>query len=184
MIKVTSLLSAIFVFAISVAAQGNNSNADTKAASAVPTASSSPKPQASPELAANDQPKMSPSPAPASNASSNADPVPAPATTKNAAPGAKGAVVLPPEKASPVTIPRFDKAPVIDGKLDDAVWQNAVVLKDFYQIDPGDNVAPSKPTEVLLGYDAKTLFIAFKAFDEPDKIRATVAKRDCIFQDD
>jgi hypothetical protein len=73
---------------------------------------------------------------------------------------------------------------VIDGKLDDAVWQNAALLKDFYQIDPGDNVAPSKPTEVLLGYDSKTLYIAFRAFDEPDKIRATVAKRDNIFQDD
>ena len=188
MIKVTSLLSAIFVFAISVAAQGNKvtSSADANSAPPVAAASPSPKAQASPEIAANDQPAVSPSPATTSNASSNADPVPAPAsaTTKNAAPGAKGAVVLPPEKASPVTIPRFANAPVIDGKLDDAVWQNAVVLKDFYQIDPGDNVAPSKPTEVLLGYDAKTLYIAFKAFDEPDKIRATVAKRDSIFQDD
>jgi hypothetical protein len=24
-------------------------------------------------------------------------------------------------------------------------------LKDFYQIQPGDNIAPSKPTEVLIG---------------------------------
>ena len=35
--------------------------------------------------------------------------------------------------------------------------------KDFYQIDPGDNSAPSKPTEVLLGYDAK-FRIAFRAY--------------------
>ena len=81
-------------------------------------------------------------------------------------------------------LPRFDKIPVIDGKLDEEVWQKAVVLKDFYQIQPGDNVAPSKPTEVLLGFDSKFLYIAFKATDEPDKIRATVAKRDNIFQDD
>ncbi len=72
----------------------------------------------------------------------------------------------------------------MDGKLDEPVWQTAVVLKDFYQIQPGDNNAPSKPTEVLLGYDAKFLYIAFRAFDEPDKIRSTVAKRDNIFQDD
>ena len=75
---------------------------------------------------------------------------------------------MPPEKANPVTVPRFDKPPVIDGKLDDEVWQKAAVLKDFYQIQPGDNVAPSKPTEVLLGYDSKFLYIAFKATDEPD----------------
>ncbi len=81
-------------------------------------------------------------------------------------------------------LPKFDKPPVIDGKLDEEVWQKAVVLKDFYQIQPGDNVAPSKPTEVLLGFDPRFLYIAFKATDEPDKVRATVAKRDNIFQDD
>ena len=91
---------------------------------------------------------------------------------------------IPPEKSQPVTIPRFDKPPIIDGKLDEEVWQKAAVLKDFYQIQPGDNVPPSKPTEVLIGFDSKFLYIAFKATDEPDKVRATVAKRDNIFNDD
>jgi hypothetical protein len=94
------------------------------------------------------------------------------------------ALSLPPEKARPVRLARFESAPVIDGRLDDEVWKSASVLKDFYQIDPGDNAPPSKPTTVLLGYDAKNLYIAFHAFDEPDKIRATVAKRDNIFDDD
>lgn len=102
----------------------------------------------------------------------------------SSAPAAKGTFVVPPEKANPIVVPRFDKPPVIDGKLDEEVWQKAAVLKDFYQIQPGDNVPPSKPTEVLIGYDAKSLYIAFKATDEPDKIRATVAKRDNIFSDD
>ena len=97
---------------------------------------------------------------------------------------AKSSFVIPPEKSQPITVPKFDTPPVIDGKLDEEVWQKAVVLKDFYQIQPGDNTPPSKPTEVLLGYDAKFLYIAFKATDEPDKVRATVAKRDNIFQDD
>jgi len=97
---------------------------------------------------------------------------------------AQNALVVPPEKSKPVVIPKFDKPPVIDGKLDEEVWQKAVVLKDFYQIQPGDNTPPSKPTEVLLGFDPKFLYIAFKATDEPDKIRATIAKRDNIWQDD
>jgi len=105
-------------------------------------------------------------------------------TKAESAKAAKDSVVVPPEKAKPITIPRFDKAPVIDGKLDEASWQTAAVLKDFFQIQPGDNIAPSKPTEVLIGYDAKFLYIAFKATDEPDKVRATVAKRDNIFNDD
>jgi hypothetical protein len=96
----------------------------------------------------------------------------------------KGTFVVPPEKSQPITIPKFDKPPVIDGKLDEEVWQKAAVLKDFYQIQPGDNVPPSKPTEVLIGFDPKFLYIAFKATDEPDKVRATVAKRDNIFNDD
>lgn len=106
------------------------------------------------------------------------------ALTTNAAAGSVPGIILPPEKANPVRIPRFDQAPLIDGKLDDAVWKQAATFKDFYQITPGDNSPPSKPTEVYVGYDAKTLFIAFRAFDEPEKVRATVAKRDSIFDDD
>src|SRR5437870_4698458 len=98
--------------------------------------------------------------------------------------GPKHAIVIPPEKAKPIRVPRFDKAPVIDGKLDDEVWKQAAVLKDFYQTQPGDNIAPSKPTEAMIGYDSKTLYLAFHCYDEPDKVRATVAKRDEVFGDD
>jgi hypothetical protein len=118
-------------------------------------------------------------PAPASSPASNATPA-----KPNAPNAAKGSVVIPPEKSKPIIIPRFDKPPVIDGKLDDSGWQTAAVLRNFYQIQPGDNIAPSRPTEVLLGYDSRFLYIAFKATDEPDKIRSTVAKRDNIFNDD
>jgi hypothetical protein len=111
---------------------------------------------------------------------------PSPVKTANQSPSAaaKGSFVLPPEKSKPVVLPKFEKPPVIDGKLDEEVWKNAAVLKDFYQIQPGDNTEPSKPTIVLIGFDPKFLYIAFRATDEPDKIRATVAKRDNIFQDD
>src|SRR5712671_308128 len=97
---------------------------------------------------------------------------------------AKPALVIPPEKAQPVRMPRFDKIPVIDGKLDDEIWKQAAVLKDFHQVQPGDNIAPSKPTEVFLGYDSKFLYVAFHCYDEPDKVRANIPKRDNIFDDD
>jgi len=93
-------------------------------------------------------------------------------------------VPLPAEKSQPVRVPRFEKPPVIDGKLDDEAWKAAAVLGDFYQTQPGDNIAPSYPTQVLLGYDSKFLYIAFRAKDEPGKLRATVAKRDQIWDDD
>ncbi len=87
-------------------------------------------------------------------------------------------------KNAPARIPRFESAPVIDGQLNDAIWQTASVFGDFLQIQPGDNVAPSSPTEVLIGYDAKNLYIAFRVKQDRDKIRATVARRDNIFNDD
>lgn len=93
-------------------------------------------------------------------------------------------MVLPPDKAEPVRLPRFEKAPVVDGNLDDAAWAAAAVLKDFYQVHPGDNIAPSKPTEMLLGYDATQVYIAFRAYDDPQHVRVSVPKRDQILEDD
>ncbi len=95
-----------------------------------------------------------------------------------------GKIEIPPEKANPVTVPKFAIPIVIDGKPDEEAWKTAAVFKDFYQTSPGDNIAPSKPTEVYMMYDEKHLYVAFKCWDEKDKIRATVAKRDEVFGED
>jgi len=97
---------------------------------------------------------------------------------------AASAVSPPGAKASPVKLVKFESAPVIDGRLDDSIWKTAARLTGFYQTQPGDNIAPSHPTEVLIGYDSKHLYIAIHAFDDPGKVRATLAKRDEIFGDD
>jgi hypothetical protein len=99
-------------------------------------------------------------------------------------PKGTGKYNLPPEKVNPVRVAKFSASPVIDGRVDDEVWKSAQVLKDFFQTSPGDNTPASKPTEVMLGYDEKFLYIAFKCYDERDKIRATVAKRDEVFGED
>src|ERR1044072_929945 len=96
----------------------------------------------------------------------------------------KAALALPSEKSSPIKMVLFNQPPVIDGKLDDEVWKTATVLKDFYQVQPGDNVIPQNKTEVMLGYDSRFIYIAFHCYDEPDKVRANVPKRDQIFDDD
>lgn len=107
------------------------------------------------------------------------------AAAKNAENSNKGGKYnLPPEKTRPIDVVKFAAPPTIDGKLDEDIWKSAQVLKDFYQTSPGNNVAASKPTEVMLGYDEKNLYIAFRCFDEKDKIRATVAKRDQVFGED
>lgn len=87
------------------------------------------------------------------------------------------------KKTTAAQIPHFETAPVIDGQLNDAVWQTAAVFGDFLQTQPGDNIAPSNPTEVMIGYDAKNLYMAFRAKQARD-IRATVNRRDNVFNDD
>ena len=88
------------------------------------------------------------------------------------------------KKNKPVTVPKISNAPLIDGNLDEEIWKSAAVFKDFIQTNPGDNLSPSKLTEVYMIYDEKNLYIAFKCWDERDKIRATVAKRDGIIDED
>ncbi len=102
--------------------------------------------------------------------------------TKANSPKAK--IEIPPEKLKPINIPKIAPGITIDGKIDEEMWKQAAVFKDFYQTYPGDNTAPSKPTEVYMLYDEKNLYIAFKCWDERDKIRATVAKRDEVFGED
>jgi len=98
--------------------------------------------------------------------------------------GKLAATSLPAEKSNPVKAVRFDTPPVIDGKLDEEVWKTAAVFRDFYQVQPGDNIIPENKTVVMLGYDPRFLYIAFHCFDDPTKVRANIAKRDNIFDDD
>ena len=79
---------------------------------------------------------------------------------------------------------RFENAPSIDGHLDDAVWSHATSLREFRQVHPGDNLEPSQHTEVLIGYDQRALYLAFRAEDTSGHVRATLARRDAIDDDD
>lgn len=95
-----------------------------------------------------------------------------------------GNVDVPSYKLRPVTIPKMGETITIDGRLDESVWQSAAVFKDFYQTSPGNNTPASRPTEAYMMYDEKNLYIGFKCWDERDKIRASVAKRDNVFGED
>jgi hypothetical protein len=75
--------------------------------------------------------------------------------------------------------------PSIDGVIGPAEWEGAGRAELRYQVQPGDNAAPSERTEVLLAADAERLYVAFLAFDsEPGSVRARVSRRDDVFQDD
>jgi hypothetical protein len=158
---------------------GDDSGGDAETIKDAAAASPTPTPISSPPPA-----PAAPASATAENASAEAAPAENAGAPLPAAKAARYAALLTPEKANPVRVARFESAPAIDGKLDEEVWKQAAVFRHFIQNRPGDLIAPSKQTEVLLGYDAKYLYVAFRAFDEPDKVRATVAKRDAVFDDD
>jgi hypothetical protein len=96
---------------------------------------------------------------------------------------AKG-IEIPPEKKVPINVPKITTAINVDGRPDEDAWKTAAVFKDFYQTNPGNNIAPSKPTEAYMLYDEYNLYIAFRCWDEQGKVNATLAKRDEVFNED
>lgn len=70
-------------------------------------------------------------------------------------------------------ISRAETAPIIDGKLDDAVWRSASVVGDLHQTSPTDGAVPTESTIVRVTYDDEYLYIAADLRDgSPEEIRA------------
>ncbi|MCB1671503.1 MAG: carbohydrate binding family 9 domain-containing protein [Gammaproteobacteria bacterium] len=68
---------------------------------------------------------------------------------------------------------RVDTAPVLDGSLDDAVWQQAAVVTDFHQTQPGDHTPTSEPTELYVIYTEDALYVGARMYDSnPELIAA------------
>ena len=74
---------------------------------------------------------------------------------------------------------------VIDGTINELEWGNSVIAENFVEINPGiKNLPAIARTKVRVAYDKKNLYIAFKAFDDRELIRANQSKRDDIADDD
>jgi hypothetical protein len=74
---------------------------------------------------------------------------------------------------------------MIDGRLDEEVWGDALVLGLTYETRPGENVSAPVRTEVLVINDKNTLYVAFRCWDpKPSAIRARLTDHDDIFVDD
>jgi len=72
-----------------------------------------------------------------------------------------------------------NKAPIIDGKIDDASWEIVKWSSDFIENDPDENTPPTFQTAFKIIYDAKYLYVAIRAFDsDPDKIERRLSRRD------
>jgi hypothetical protein len=69
---------------------------------------------------------------------------------------------------------------VLDGVLDEAVWQSAGPATDFTQQDPNEGRPATQRTEIRLAYDAEALYIGARMFDSLGArgVRTRLARRD------
>src|SRR5207249_9575649 len=83
-----------------------------------------------------------------------------------------------------VAIPRIGSDASVDGRLDEAAWQQAALLTGFSQFSPQDGIPAADSTEVLLWYSSGALYIGVRAFEAHGGVHATLSDRDKIAADD
>jgi hypothetical protein len=72
-----------------------------------------------------------------------------------------------------------EQAPVVDGRLNDAVWSAAPVAGDFVQQRPDPGRPASQRTEARVVYNDDAVYVAVRAFDtSPDSISSQLGRRD------
>jgi hypothetical protein len=74
---------------------------------------------------------------------------------------------------------------VLDGLLDEPVWQTTPMASGFKQREPLDGAAASEVTEVRVVYDETTLYVGVMAYDsEPHTIISRILQRDKLMSAD
>ena len=74
---------------------------------------------------------------------------------------------------------------VVDGLLDENVWNNATKMEIRYENNPGEGIAASVKTEMWLFEDGTSLHVGIKAYDpNPELIRSSFRDRDALWDDD
>lgn len=93
-------------------------------------------------------------------------------------------VVPPPFHASAQTPPvpvasatRLQGPLSVDGRLDEAAWQQATPISGFRQFQPDEGQAASLPTEVRILYDDGALYIGAR-MSQPGGVAAPLSRRD------
>lgn len=74
---------------------------------------------------------------------------------------------------------RLNTIPEIDGSLNDACWDNALLFNDFIQYFPVQRAIPTQATEVRIIYDNYAIYIGAMLYDtSPDSILHELGSRD------
>ena len=65
-----------------------------------------------------------------------------------------------------ISITRTDSPPIVDGRLDDAVWSQADCVDDLHQVNPIEYAEPTVHTCVYLLYTSDTLYVGARLSDD------------------
>jgi hypothetical protein len=86
----------------------------------------------------------------------------------------------------PLTPLRASAAPVIDGTLDDAVWQGPELPTGAWgSYNPLHGEGIPQRTHVWIAYDDRFLYFAFRCDDpEPRRVKTSISRRDNVWSDD
>ena len=79
---------------------------------------------------------------------------------------------------------RTTEPPVIDGRLDDAVWSAAPAVSTFTQKFPDEGKAPSDPTTMRILYDDEFVYVAFDCVQQHSPVVERLTRRDRIVEAD
>lgn len=94
-------------------------------------------------------------------------------------------VGTPPPERPVVRPPRVDTSIVVDGNLDEPAWASAALVGGFHQYRPLDQQPAEQATTVRVWYSPTAIYFGIVAYDRnPGSIRATLADRDKIDEDD
>ncbi|MDO8273697.1 MAG: DUF5916 domain-containing protein [Gammaproteobacteria bacterium] len=93
------------------------------------------------------------------------------------------------DAAPTISIPQISQAPELSDFAGmtpaTALARQMSKMEDFVQREPTDGAPASQRTEVYIGYDERSLYAVFLAFDsDPSQIRANLASRENISGDD
>jgi hypothetical protein len=93
--------------------------------------------------------------------------------------------LLPPDSHPQLEIVRAETPPTIDGVLDEPAWDRAAVIENLTQVEPVEGVPPTRPTEIRILYDARSIYFGVRCHDsEPDRIVAKQLRRDGSLKSD
>ncbi len=80
---------------------------------------------------------------------------------------------------------RLNEEPRIDGMMDEAIWEQALLVTDLYQMNPFEYEEPSQRTEVRIFYTENAIFIGARMWDtQADEISASVLRQNANINPD